>query len=66
MAFYNTLNDALESVNLVHTWDMSYPPIGYNETFGYTFDNGTKYGYYVSIYRNECGKYETPIHYSRG
>ena len=66
MALYNTLNDALESVNLVHTWDMSYSPIGYNQYFSYTFDDGSKYGYYVAIYRNEDGKYETPVHYSRG
>ena len=66
MAFYNTLNDALESENLCHTWDIAFSPIGYNQTFGYTFDDGTKYGHYVSVYRNESGKYETPIHYSRG
>ena len=66
MSYYNTLNDALESVGLLHTWDISNPPIGYNEYFSYTYDDDSKYGRFVSIYRNEQGKYETPVHYSRG
>ena len=64
--YFNTLNEALESENLLHTWDISFPPIQYGETFSYTYDDGTKYGYYISIYRSEQGKYETPVHYARG
>ena len=41
-------------------------PISYNETKGITFDDGTKYGHYVSVYRDERGLYERPIHYKRG
>ena len=62
---YPTLNDALCSRNLLHTWDISYPDIGCNQTFSYTYDDGSKYGLYVSIYRTEKGLYETPISYQR-
>ena len=61
--WFNTLSDALESENLSHAWDMR--PIAYDQTLSCTYDNGTKYGYYVSIYRNEKGLYERPIHYKR-
>lgn len=63
--YFNTLNEALESQNLLGTWDISFPPIQYGETFSYTYDDGTKYGHYISIYRSEQGKYETPVHYQR-
>lgn len=64
--WFNTLNEALESEGLLETWQISYPGIGYGETFGYTWDDGTKYGHYVSIYRSEQGLYERCIHYARG
>ena len=62
--WFNTLSDALESENILHMWNGT--SIAYNETKGITFDDGSKYGYYVSIYRNEKGLYERPIHYKRG
>jgi hypothetical protein len=40
-------------------------PLAYDQTIGLTFDDGTKYGHYVSVYRDEKGLYERPIHYSR-
>lgn len=68
--FFPTLNEALDSeqangVSLIETWPLNKPGIAYGETFGYTYDDGSKYGYYVSIYRNEVGMYERPIHYKR-
>lgn len=63
--YFNTLNEALDSKNLLHTWDISYPSIKYGETFSYTYNDGSKYGLYVSIYRSEQGKYETPVCYQR-
>ena len=62
--WFNTLSDALGSENILHMWNGT--PIAYNETKGITFDDGSKYGHYVSIYRNEKGLYERPIHYKRG
>ena len=61
---FKTLSEALESENILHMWDGT--PIAYNETKSTTFDDGSKYGYYVSIYRDERGLYERPIHYKRG
>jgi hypothetical protein len=40
-------------------------PIAYGETKALTFDDGTRYGHYVSVYRSETGLYERPTHYSR-
>ena len=66
MNWFNTLAEALRSENLEDTWQLHFNPIGYNETYTYTFDDGTRYGRYVSIYRDERGMYERPIHYARG
>ncbi len=64
--WFNTLAEALQAENLQDTWQLHFSPIGYKETYTYTFDDGTKYGHYVSIYRDERGLYERPIHYRRG
>jgi len=66
MNWFNTLAEALRAENLQDTWQIHFNPISYNETYTYTFDDGTKYGHYVSIYRDERGMYERPIHYARG
>ena len=60
---FNTLSEALDSENLGHAWDER--PIAYDQTLSLTYNDGTKYGHYVSIYRDERGLYERPIHYSR-
>lgn len=63
--WFPTLNDALEAEGLLESWKLHFNPIGYNETYTYTIQDGTKYGRYVSIYRDERGMYERPVHYSR-
>lgn len=65
---FQTLNDALASEGLLETWDsINYPPIPYNSTFTYTWNEpGTKFGRLISITRFEDGVYERPVHYSRG
>lgn len=63
--WFDTLNAALESENLLDTWQMDFPPISYGQTFSYTHDDGSKYGRYVSIYRDDSGRYERPISYKR-
>jgi len=60
---FNTLSEALDSENLGHIWDER--PIAYDQTLSLTYQDGTKYGHYVSVYRDERGLYERPIHYSR-
>jgi hypothetical protein len=62
--WFDTLSEALESENISHMWDMR--PIAYDQTLALTYDDGTKYGHYVSIYRDSNGLYERPIHYRRG
>lgn len=62
---FQTLNDALESEGLLESWDITFPALAYGQTFSYTFDNGTRYGRYVSIHRFDDGAYERPVSYNR-
>lgn len=63
---FQTLNEALESEGLLHTWDISYPPMQYDSTFHYTWDEpGSRCGRMISITRFNDGTYERPVHYSR-
>ena len=62
---FQTLNQALESEGLLESWDVTFPGLSYGQTFSYTYENGTKYGHYVSIHRFDDGTYERPVHYNR-
>jgi len=61
---FETLSEALEAENIAHMWDGRHIP--YGETLSLTYADGTKYGHYVSVYRDERGLYERPVHYKRG
>jgi hypothetical protein len=61
---FQTLSEALESEGISHMWH--WRPIAYGETVSLTYDDGTRYGHYVSVYRDETGLYERPVHYRRG
>ena len=61
---YQTLNEALDSVNLIDAWDITYPAIDHGETRRWTWDDGSRYGRLISVYRDEKGLYETPVHYA--
>lgn len=61
--WFPCLAAALASENL-DIWD--FPPVSYGQTVHVTVDDGTRYGHYVSVYRNEQGTYERPVHYGRG
>lgn len=63
--YFPTLNAALEAEGLLEAWDCTSAPIGYGQTRSFTWDNGTRYGRLVSIYRDERGMYERPVHYAR-
>lgn len=63
--WFDTLNDALTSDGLLDAWEMHFPPIAYGDTYSWTWDDGTKYGHYISIYRDSQGRYERPCHYTR-
>jgi hypothetical protein len=62
--YFPVLNDALASEGLVKVWPMG-KSLAYGETFSFTFDDGTQNGHFVSIYRDETGRYERPVHYAR-
>jgi hypothetical protein len=61
---FETLSEALEAEKIAHMWDGR--PIPYDTTLALTHDDGTRYGHYVSVYRDEKGLYERPVHYRRG
>lgn len=63
--WFDTLNAALESENLVEAWDISFPPIAYGQTFYWTWQDGSRRGHYIAVYRDEQGRYERPVHYAR-
>ena len=63
--WFNTLNESLESEGLLETWDISFSSINYDETFSWTYDDGSRYGRFISIYRDSSGRYERPVHYNR-
>lgn len=56
--WFETLNAALESENLVAFWPVGLN-IGYDETVG--FASRKKW---ISVSRDCSGRYERPIHYS--
>jgi hypothetical protein len=56
--WFNTLNDALESEGLIEFWPSGLN-VGYGETVG--FASG---GIWLSVFRDEGGRYERPIHYA--
>ena len=61
---FQTLSEALHAEGISHMWN--WRPIAYGETVSLTYDDGTRYGHYVSVYRDETGLYERPVHYRRG
>lgn len=63
--WFSTLNDALESEGLVDAWEIHFRAIGYDDTFSWTWQDGSPRGRYISVYRDNRGMYERPIHYRR-
>lgn len=63
--WFNTLNDALESEGLLDSWEIHFSPINYGKSFSWTWQDGSKNGHFISIYRDERGMYERPVHYRR-
>lgn len=63
--WFNTLNEALESEGLLDSWEIWFSPIQYGETFCWTWEDGSRHGRQISIFRDEKGRYERPVHYRR-
>lgn len=56
--YFPTLNDALQSEGLVELWPLG-SNIAYGETVSHIVNNRL-----ISVYRDERGYYERPVHYS--
>jgi len=56
--WFLTLNEALQSEDLVNLWPLGLN-IGYGETTRFTTDCGRL----ISVYRETDGLYERPVHY---
>lgn len=63
--YFDTLEEALKSEGLEDAWKPHYSPIGCGETCKYVYPNGTRYGHFVKIYRDNQGKYHRPVHHDR-
>lgn len=63
--WFNTLNEALEAEGLLEAWDCMAPGIQYGQTYSWTWQDGTRYGHYCTIFRDNNGRYERPVHYKR-
>lgn len=63
--WFDTLNAALESEGLLDAWEPHFLPLSYNKTYSWTWQDGSRYGRQVSIYRDDRGRYERPVHYAR-
>lgn len=70
--WFDTLNQALEAEKLLDTWDCLWSSIAYGETrrYSYPLEYQTPTGrsktkwHHVSIYREDTGQYERPVHYT--
>jgi hypothetical protein len=67
--WFNTLNESLESEGLVELWPMS-SNIQYGQTVRHIVETGKLKGkrqtpelMFISVYRDERGLYERPVHY---
>jgi hypothetical protein len=63
--WFETLNAALEAEGLLDAWECTHAPIRRGQTVSWTWEDGTRYGHYISVYRAEDGRYERPVHYQR-
>jgi plastocyanin len=63
--WFETLNAALEAEGLLDAWECTRAPISRGQTVSWTWEDGTRYGHYISVYRAEDGRYERPVHYQR-
>lgn len=62
--WFETLNAALESEGLVEFWKLG-DNLSYGEGFRTTVEDGNRYRH-ISIYRENDGRYERPVHYDAG
>jgi hypothetical protein len=56
--YFETLNDALDAEGLINHWPIT-ASVPYGATVGFAHA-----GRWLSIYRDESGRYERPVHYA--
>jgi len=56
--YFETLSDALDAESLSDIW-----PLGVNVNYGQTIGLAVN-GRWISIYRDDSGRYERPVHYA--
>lgn len=56
--WFQTLNEALMAEGLLDAWDITFGGISYGQNFRWQHD-----GEHISIFRENDGRYERPIHY---
>jgi hypothetical protein len=56
--YFETLNDALDAEGLINHWPVT-ASVPYGATVGVAIA-----GRWISIYRDESGRYERPVHYA--
>lgn len=56
--YFETLNDALDAEGLINHWPVT-ASVPYGATVGLAHA-----GKWLSIYRDESGRYERPVHYA--
>jgi hypothetical protein len=56
--YFDTLNDALDSEGLINHWPVT-ASVPYGATVGLAHA-----GKWLSVYRDESGRYERPVHYA--
>ena len=68
--YFPTLNDALDAEGLTALWPCG-SNIQYGQTVRHVVETGETYGkrnepclHVISVYRDERGMYERPVHYS--
>ena len=63
--WFDTLNQALESEDLVHLWPLG-SNIGYGENVRHHVIEASGKERFISVYRETDGRYERPVHYLTG
>jgi len=56
--YFETLSDALNAESLNDIW-----PLGVNVSYGQTIGLAVN-GRWISVYRDDSGRYERPVHYA--
>lgn len=63
--WFETLSSALNAEGLIDAWGIQMEALNYGEHRRWVWDDGSRHGRLISIYRETDGRYERPVHYAR-